>query len=467
MIDHLSEFFSNINSDNDFHNKNTYQISNNPWTKFTTINLPISNSNIEHIAGVLIGITPKIHGNHRKSCSWVTQELHTQLQPYLPPNFDLFTFRSCFGIRGGQFKAYKDSKYPAYLIHCSNDSNIHLLTKAMTIYGNAYHKSPEIYNLNITIVKFSESKREATTINKTIEERLKRRMTELRDLIRVKLPTPLSHTIDHRICSKISSLKFMKTFCFILQNKKIYLMIHFVSNNHTAHYQVNAQIDKLEEMFSDHLTNSTTASYNTPINFPTRSERDDDINNNLISLFDNNNSNQAESYNKLTTKNADGNSFYAVTAGRSIGIFNDWSETQASISGYSHSSFVKLKTYEEAEQHMLLKRPSNKAPSNTYKPQSYSMAAQLHHHYNNPNLHHQPYHQHKKKPNYNNTATTTHSSSNSTSSITLDTIRSECPPPQLNVLEDLIKTGTDIHTLQQVVSGWNSLSSQPPHNSQS
>ena len=44
--------------------------------------------------------------------------------------------------------------------------------------------------------------------------------------------------------------------------------------------------------------------------------------------------------------------FYAVKRGRTIGIFNSWTECQASIAGYSNAEFQGFATKEEAENYL-------------------------------------------------------------------------------------------------------------------
>ena len=80
-----------------------------------------------------------------------------------------------------------------------------------------------------------------------------------------------------------------------------------------------------------------------PIDFPTRDEAQYNTNTRLISLFDNGKTQRDDGYNTLDNSKQEGDIFYAVTVGRSIGIFNDCSEASASISGYSHSTCIKFK----------------------------------------------------------------------------------------------------------------------------
>ena len=130
-------------------------------------------------------------------------------------------------------------------------------------------------------------------------------------------------------------------------------MIHFVSNNHTTYYQIDQQIVKLEKMFLSYVISYSSAIVEAPVNLLPRGEAQRNVNNRLISLFDYDNTQQDDGYNKLDTPNKDGDDFYVVKAGRSIGIFNDWSKASLSMSGYSHSSCVKFKAYAEAQQHIL------------------------------------------------------------------------------------------------------------------
>ena len=106
-------------------------------------------------------------------------------------------------------------------------------------------------------------------------------------------------------------------------------------------------------MFLNYIVSDTYTSTSSPIKFLTREKAQHNTKTQLISLFDNDKTQHDDGYNKLDSSKQNGDTFYAVTVGRSIGIFSDLSEAFASISGYSHSSCVKFKTYEQAQQHMM------------------------------------------------------------------------------------------------------------------
>ena len=77
--------------------------------------------------------------------------------------------------------------------------------------------------------------------------------------------------------------------------------------------------------------------------FPTRGEIKNKASNKLLTLLDNSNDNDKKAYTNIKQPNNEGGSHYAVAAGRSTGVFEDWAEAQAAMSGYKHSSFKQNK----------------------------------------------------------------------------------------------------------------------------
>ena len=82
-------------------------------------------------------------------------------------------------------------------------------------------------------------------------------------------------------------------------------MIHFISSNHNAHYQLDQQITRLKKMFLRYVNSDSRAVTEDPINFPTREEAQHNVNTRLISLFDNDNTQQDYGCNKVDTPNQD------------------------------------------------------------------------------------------------------------------------------------------------------------------
>ena len=53
--------------------------------------------------------------------------------------------------------------------------------------------------------------------------------------------------------------------------------------------------------------------------------------------------------------------FYAVRAGRNIGIFNTWAECEAQVKGFAGAEYKGFATKEDAETYMAARKKRSKA----------------------------------------------------------------------------------------------------------
>ena len=145
--------------------------------------------------------------------------------------------------------------------------------------------------------------------------------------------------------------------------------------------------------------------------------------------------------------------FYAVSTGRTIGIFTDWAEAHASISGYSHAAHKKFVTKEEAEEYLQSNRYNQSFIQENDK---YSTSYRNVAHMNTIGKYNTHQHPIKSKETIIHSINEDNNSvySKSTSTLTLSTIRTECPQEHLATLEVLISSGAGLETLKKVVSDW-------------
>ena len=175
----------------------------------------------------------------------------------------------------------------------------------------------------------------------------------------------------------------------------------------------------------------------------------------LMNMLDNDHNTRPPSH---STKNKQ--FFYAVSTGRTVGIFDEWAEAHASIIGYSHAAQKKTETREEAEAYLA--NNQGFTPSHEQKPKSYRRAADI----SPMSSHNTDQHplQLKNSNHYNNNEDNESMYSKSTSRITLSTIRTECPQAHLVTLEMLISSGAELETLKKVVSDWSKDTPSKPNN---
>lgn len=184
-----------------------------------------------------------------------------------------------------------------------------------------------------------------------------------------------------------------------------------------------------------------------------------------MELLDNANTTENYGYNNIVNNNDKKNKeYYAVAVGRSTGVFNDWGEANASTSGCPHNLHKKFNTYKEAETWMHKKGASNPSRKKTYKTQADFRED------NNQYLRHQ-----QLKPTETATLKQTNRKDsnltdydnydeelpNTTSSITLSTIKSECPQKHIKTLELLIESGASMESLKNLVTDWSNSANTP------
>ena len=78
------------------------------WIPFVSFNLPRFNTNEQDKSfGLLLGLSPDIHGRHHLTCKWILQELFRFTHTYLPETLQchhLALFKNTFAIREGRYK---------------------------------------------------------------------------------------------------------------------------------------------------------------------------------------------------------------------------------------------------------------------------------------------------------------------------------------------------------------------------
>lgn len=259
-----------------------------------------------------------------------------------------------------------------------------------------------------------------------------------RGTIRVKIPHPLLHVLNTDITEKSETLQHLTTYCFFLDRNRFYLILYFDANPETSQYSSKKELSRLTETFVDFLEMNNSSTSNNTYSFPDRKEANTTMNNTLMSMLDDNTTKPPPTSSKKKTF------YYAVSTGRTVGIFNDWAEAHASISGYSHAAHKRFETKEAAEQY--LNNTQAFTPAHERTTSSYSNIARM-----RPDNHYS-----RRKPTNESTITDDQDSlySKSTSSITLSTIRTECPEKHSTTLEMLISSGAGIETLKKVVSDW-------------
>jgi len=237
----------------------------------------------------------------------------------------------------------------------------------------------------------------------------------------------------------IESLQYISTYCFFLDRNKFFLILYFNANPKTSQYDSNKEIRNFTNIFADFLEHDTPNTVDTTYSFPQKQEVATLNNARMLSMLDDDNSNKPS-----TTSSKNKKFYYAVSTGRTVGIFNDWVEAHASICGYSHAAQKIFESKEDAE--ICLNNNQGFTPAHERTPSSYRNIAQIQHNQHKPR---------RKQPILHNITEDNDSlSSKSTSSITLSTIRTECPEEHLVTLKILISSGSGIETLKKVVPDW-------------
>ena len=217
------------------------------------------------------------------------------------------------------------------------------------------------------------------------------------------------------------------------------MILYFKANPESSQYSSSKELSRLTNTFAEFLEcNTPSTTYNT-YSFPDRDELNSTRNNTLMSMLDDDNTKPPPTSAKNKTF------YYAVSTGRTIGIFNDWAEAHASISGYSHAAHKRFENREDAETYLNNNQGFTPAHERTLS--SYKNIAQMN-----------PSHLNKRGSKLTNIHNINEDQdslySKSTSSITLSTIRTECPEEHLTTLEMLISSGAGLETLKKVVSDW-------------
>ena len=109
MIDTLDQYYSSVKQGDlwlkDKHNE-FKPYTDDPWARFTSIRLPCVNHDFDKAYGVIVGVSPVIHGRHHKACNWIINDLYDTVIDYFPDDFACnsnFEFRSLYGVRAGEF----------------------------------------------------------------------------------------------------------------------------------------------------------------------------------------------------------------------------------------------------------------------------------------------------------------------------------------------------------------------------
>ena len=141
IIEILDTYFLGL-LNNTLHIKDnkTKPYSGHKWARFTNMQLSTVNNSSHTYFGLLMSLTPLIHGKYHKTTNWILAELFHRLEAHLPEEMechDILIFRSMFGIRHGRFG---DVTRRAYHVHSTTLQNI-------DSFINAIHNYQEKTNL--------------------------------------------------------------------------------------------------------------------------------------------------------------------------------------------------------------------------------------------------------------------------------------------------------------------------------
>ena len=288
IINALDEYFSAQRPG--YSTKNYTPLSENPWCKFSSISLPPVNNHKEKTVGLLLGLSPDIHGKHRKCCNWILLELFNNIQHHLPPHLsqDFLAFRFHYGIRAGNFRASKKFTTPAYHIHCSSSETLHTLEQSIANFANCNNSLPYVYNNGVTTSPFPPNDKDRTKNSVNIGTKLDNAKRKTRGTIRVKIPHPLLHVLNTDITEKIETLQHLTTYCFFLDRNRFYLILYFDANPETSQYSSKKELSRLTDTFVDFLEMNNSSTSNNTYSFPDREEANTTMNNTLMSMLDDN-----------------------------------------------------------------------------------------------------------------------------------------------------------------------------------
>lgn len=148
--------------------------SDNPWSKFAKIIIPPINNEKDKSVGLLLGLSPGVHGKHRKSCQLILHYLFKSIKNYLPQPiaYDYMAFRGIYGIRAGNCKMSRKEKISAYHIHSTETNILTQLENACYNYAREHKELPRIFNIPVSTCNFPKDNKNRLNESKKIAERL-------------------------------------------------------------------------------------------------------------------------------------------------------------------------------------------------------------------------------------------------------------------------------------------------------
>ena len=225
--------------------ENSKPHSSHSWAKFTNIQVPCVNSREgnHRSYGLIIGLTPQIHGRHHKTCRWIIQQMFEQLKEYLDPDLnckDHLLFRNKFGIRPGNYTPTYSKPTPTshqvYHIHSENDNNIRQLVGSFVKHANNERKFFKIFNVRVTLSRFPNGQDKQNTENKLCTI-LSRTHKNLSGLISITINSSIKTTLTEDDIKTIEGQTELVTYSLIAEKGGVRAKLHLNNTNVTSHFK--------------------------------------------------------------------------------------------------------------------------------------------------------------------------------------------------------------------------------------
>ena len=226
------------------------------------------------------------------------------------------------------------------------------LINAIHAYSTETKSLPKIFNLRVVIDLFPENPNKQEKLD-TMFQRLSHTQTTLSQLVRVTLEKSIDYGLTFKKTREICLLRSIVSFCFTLIDRSFYIQLLFESDNITKHYTPRT----FKDLFA--LTPPTvpeTAPLPDALSLPTREEANTSKRNELLNLFDKEDTDPNEHFQDFDLGEDDSiKYYYAVAAGRQTGIFTEWNACNRQTNGYTGACFKKFTSLEEARKFLIMK----------------------------------------------------------------------------------------------------------------
>ena len=334
------------------------------WIAHTSFKLPTVNHIRDQSLGLIIGITPDIHGRHHFACKWILKELFKITNQYLPKEWNCSTlaqFRTKFGIRNGQYRINNTTR-SVYHVHASQEQDVNRLTVCLLDFQKNTGRQARIFNRLILVDQFPDknNKIDAEKILNRIHDANK----ELKHMRTFHINKPLTPTNIPPLLHRIREIESVIIYTLRIHKNnllKCYMSIHLPTNLNTCQLESNhfnyltddiMETSPIQSPSSQLNISPTSSPENMSLTFPTRQEALNQKRKTYIRMFDDSNSEREEEDDLSQDRTPSKKYYYAVRRGWRVGIYKAWSQARAATKNYTNAVHKKFPTLAQAEAFM-------------------------------------------------------------------------------------------------------------------